>query len=309
MKRLIRATEAADYLGLHRQTIENWAAKGVLKIKEIGKAHYVDGLLIEQIADFASDVNQSLKALEDIKAAYDAEYAEIRRARREMRDAWNKENEERRYKNLCVEGSRRSEFFKVVLGMLRLYGSISEREVSVLSRLLDGELLEDICDDYGLTRERVRQIAEKAIRHSRDLYELKEKIDSVSEFHTTIEAQKIVIRDLRSQLKQQEAMELLEQEASDEERRRKLIENDSVCRLLSSRLVEYNLTVRSLNCVKSADIETVGDLVKCNKIDLLKMRNFGKKSLTELDDFIEGLGLCWGMDVDRYYKERIELNM
>ena len=57
--------------------------------------------------------------------------------------------------------------------------------------------------------------------------------------------------------------------------------------LLKTRLVDMNLSVRALNCLKAADVETLGDLVQYNKTDLLKFRNFGKKSLSELDDLLE----------------------
>ena len=61
--------------------------------------------------------------------------------------------------------------------------------------------------------------------------------------------------------------------------------------LLKTKLVDMNLSVRALNCLKAADVETLGDLVQYNKTDLLKFRNFGKKSLTELDDLLESLNL------------------
>ncbi len=70
--------------------------------------------------------------------------------------------------------------------------------------------------------------------------------------------------------------------------------------LLKSRLVDMNLSVRALNCLKAADIETLGDLVSFNKNDLLKFRNFGKKSLTELEDLVETKNLEFGMDVGKY---------
>jgi len=70
--------------------------------------------------------------------------------------------------------------------------------------------------------------------------------------------------------------------------------------LLKSKLIEMNLSVRALNCLKSADVETVGDLVAFNKNDLLKFRNFGKKSLTELDELLETLNLSFGMDITKY---------
>ena len=70
--------------------------------------------------------------------------------------------------------------------------------------------------------------------------------------------------------------------------------------LLKTRLVDMDLSVRALNCLKAADVETLGDLVQFNKTDLLKFRNFGKKSLTELDDLLESLNLSFGTDISRY---------
>ncbi|HOK25461.1 MAG TPA: DNA-directed RNA polymerase subunit alpha [Bacteroidales bacterium] len=70
--------------------------------------------------------------------------------------------------------------------------------------------------------------------------------------------------------------------------------------LLKTKLVDLDLSVRALNCLKAAEVETLGDLVKFNKNDLLKFRNFGKKSLTELDELLESLNLSFGMDVSKY---------
>ena len=70
--------------------------------------------------------------------------------------------------------------------------------------------------------------------------------------------------------------------------------------LLKTKLVDMDLSVRALNCLKAADVETLGDLVLFNKTDLLKFRNFGKKSLTELDDLLESLNLSFGTDITKY---------
>lgn len=70
--------------------------------------------------------------------------------------------------------------------------------------------------------------------------------------------------------------------------------------LLKTRLIDMELSVRALNCLKSAEVDTLGDLVKFNKNDLLKFRNFGKKSLTELDDLLARLNLSFGMDIAKY---------
>jgi len=70
--------------------------------------------------------------------------------------------------------------------------------------------------------------------------------------------------------------------------------------LLKTKLVDMDLSVRALNCLKSADVETLGELVQFNKNDLLKFRNFGKKSLTELEALLENNNLEFGMDVAKY---------
>lgn len=70
--------------------------------------------------------------------------------------------------------------------------------------------------------------------------------------------------------------------------------------LLKTKLVDMDLSVRALNCLKAADVDTLGDLVQFNRNDLLKFRNFGKKSLTELDDLLVSLNLTFGMDISKY---------
>ena len=70
--------------------------------------------------------------------------------------------------------------------------------------------------------------------------------------------------------------------------------------LLKTKLVDMDLSVRALNCLKAADVDTLGDLVSYNKNDLLKFRNFGKKSLTELEDLLKTMSLNFGMDIAKY---------
>ena len=70
--------------------------------------------------------------------------------------------------------------------------------------------------------------------------------------------------------------------------------------LLKSKLVDMDLSVRALNCLKAAEVDTLGDLVSFNKNDLMKFRNFGKKSLTELEELVNVKGLNFGMDLSKY---------
>ena len=70
--------------------------------------------------------------------------------------------------------------------------------------------------------------------------------------------------------------------------------------LLKTKLTDMDLSVRALNCLKAAEVDTLGDLVSYNKNDLMKFRNFGKKSLTELEELVLLKGLSFGMDLSKY---------
>jgi DNA-directed RNA polymerase subunit alpha len=74
--------------------------------------------------------------------------------------------------------------------------------------------------------------------------------------------------------------------------------------LLKTRLIDMDLSVRALNCLKAAEVDTLGDLVSFNKSDLMKFRNFGKKSLTELEELVIVKGLSFGMDLSKYKLDR-----
>lgn len=90
-----------------------------------------------------------------------------------------------------------------------------------------------------------------------------------------------------------EADEIAQTESYDEE-------SLHMRQLLKTKLVDMDLSVRALNCLKAAEVETLGDLVSFNKNDLMKFRNFGKKSLTELDELVAAKGLNFGMDLSKY---------
>jgi len=90
-----------------------------------------------------------------------------------------------------------------------------------------------------------------------------------------------------------EADEIAQTESYDEE-------SLHMRQLLKTRLIDMDLSVRALNCLKAAEVDTLGDLVSFNKNDLMKFRNFGKKSLTELDELVNVKGLTFGMDLSKY---------
>ena len=94
-----------------------------------------------------------------------------------------------------------------------------------------------------------------------------------------------------------EADEIAQTESYDEE-------SLHMRQLLKTKLVDMDLSVRALNCLKAAEVDTLGDLVSFNKSDLMKFRNFGKKSLTELEELVNNKGLSFGKDLSKYKLDR-----
>src|SRR5690606_37660930 len=90
-----------------------------------------------------------------------------------------------------------------------------------------------------------------------------------------------------------EADEIAQTESYDEE-------SLPMRQLLKTKLVDMDLSVRALNCLKAAEVDTLGDLVAYNKNDLMKFRNSGKKSVTELDELVASQNLHFGMDLTKY---------
>ena len=85
-------------------------------------------------------------------------------------------------------------------------------------------------------------------------------------------------------------------------------ETERIRKILITSVDDLELSVRSHNCLKAANIKTLGDLVGRDESEMLKFRNFGRKSLAELIEIVENYGLEFGMDVDKYVKEKTEVN-
>jgi DNA-directed RNA polymerase subunit alpha len=112
------------------------------------------------------------------------------------------------------------------------------------------------------------------------------------------QAAKILKDHLSIFVQSEEELPVVEEEKVDEEILR-------VRNLLKTRMDELELSVRSGNCLKAAKIETLEDLVKRGEPEMLRFRNFGRKSLNELSNILQKMGLSWGMDIEKY-KERLK---
>lgn len=148
----------------------------------------------------------------------------------------------------------------------------------------------------------------KNVKYDVDNYRVEQKTDyekltltidtdgSIHPQEALTEAAKVLIHHFMLFSDERIAMET-EEEASSENYDEEALH---MRQLLKTKLSDMELSVRALNCLKAAEVETLGELVSFTKADLMKFRNFGKKSLTELEELVNNKGLSFGMDISRY---------
>ena len=178
----------------------------------------------------------------------------------------------------------RYDFKKAILGCAAIL-SVSDRTFDILRDFLSGTNLKEIGEQHGISAERVRQILCKSIRmlnYRTDKYNSMRKENA--ELKTRISMLEAECKELR------------------DESKKRLNEKEYYFSPwpgidLSTRIEDLDFSVRARNCLKLCDIETLYDLVKFKRIELLKFRNFGKKTLREIEEKFDELNLCFEMPV------------
>lgn len=284
MARLITRKEAAELLDCEPQTITNWVEKGAINGHKVGNILMVDRESIEHYFDDFKVLADMATKIADLKT----EYKNIIKDQEALLD-------EARGSSLTSQ--RAKEVFKMnQLTLISLSeGYLKDRESGILTEIVKGVKLEDIGNAFGLTRERVMQIATKAANKLASIEDLKQ------------------IRDENKTLKEENNRlskdnNLLKKYITDQRITIDAYENSDKLHstIFEKRLIDLNLTVRTQNGLKSLNCDTLGDVVKLDISMLMKARNFGKKSLTEIDEFIKRLGLYWGMNPEKMSVEELE---
>lgn len=279
--KLIHITEAADRIGVSRQTLKNWCNNGTIPSHKMGRTEgssrsvWVDGDTIDALADTMKDVEKAKAILEKEAERFESQ-----------EDLFYEMSNNIRHDVFLIgkvgSAVRRKDFYMSIPKMLASIGTITDREADIMFQVIDGRDIMLIALDYGLTKTRVLQIFLKGCKKAAELKDIKSQLDELKRLRVEVAELKTVIKNL----------------SKDDNNNMGQID-DSFRNKIHRRLVECGLSTRTLGCLVGAGIYTVADLCKWNKLDLLHIRNFGKKSLAELDDFLEGMGLYFGMDVDK----------
>ena len=300
MGRLMSIVEVARSLGVTEQTVRNWISNGYIDFKNVGRSRYIDSGVIESLRPTIEEIMR-----------YQRRYESLRDELYCMHEELYEEKTRIRFQNVVYNNAFRSRFFAVVLRLLVLNGSIDEREGRILNDYLNGNTLEYIAKSEGLTRERIRQIVERAIRRSSQIEGIEDKFKTIERLEEENRMLKIANQEMRKKLAG------FEKPLDDEE----AIVNRELCRLFQKKLVDCGLSVRALHSLRNGNTvkrytkgkveeyvavppcETVGDFCKLKKQDVLKMRSIGKKTMGELEDFLCKNNLSWEMDVNGIFEK------
>ena len=290
MARLLSRDEAAMLLDVTPQTISNWVEKGILKCHQVNHLLKIDKATIEKYFDTLSDLAFIEKRVFAAKRDLQLAEKELEKNLDDTRSAIH----------LLGKGVPANLLNEIFSAIIEACGNdvLKERERNILTMLLEGKDVVDVAEDYGLTRHRIMQIASHAVRK---LATVKSYSDLRKEYKQLFFENKnfpIVVQSFKNRIKALERLNDIEDAPVSEYDYLLGDKGGTFTALMNTKVIDLNLTVRSLNCLKAADIETLGDLIRYNKTDLLKFRNFGKKSMTELDDLLDSMKLHFGMDVD-----------
>lgn len=288
----ITAKQAAEIAGVTTNTIQNLCRAKAIRHRMRGHMYYVSKDDIEKYKDKIEVIHE---AEVDI-----AEYEEqILNRKAELLNA--EEDLHFRIVNMQMFPQRINAIFEILYAALNHYeiqwqdSILTEREVNMLKDGLKGKTLDKMSDECGLTRARVLQLWHRALhKFATAKNELARRDD--------------IIADLKEHIKKQNE-KIFEYEHPE---RQPLAEVYSakaigIAKALMLNVKDLNLSVRCLNGLDYFGIETLYDLVKFHRIDLLKARNFGKKSLTELDELLERKELSFAMPTEKYESIMLEL--
>lgn len=272
----IPASEAAEMVGVTAQTIRNLCKAKTLRYQMRTNLFYVCREDVEKYAQSISEVNEIERSVEDYKREINKAYEQLRDAKQEMQD---------RLEDMNMFPERIKNITNLLMSLIpHFVDNLMEREVEIVMLILQGEKISDVAQKLQLTRDRTRQIWEKAIRKmSYFPNELRLRDERIEDLMRTIE-------DLEARLDQAGLDKVPHSKAN----------------LLASSIYDYDFSVRTLNCLRAAEIRTVEDLIKYPRARLLKFRNFGKKALTELDEWLDEHGLAFAQYEDETQETKSE---
>lgn len=291
MEKMTR-NEAAAYLGVAAQTITNWVNKGLLGgvNDKKSKRFFVNGDDVKKYAEKYKMLSVSEELLDD--------------AINKVKESEGKLNE--KYERILAESFDVKSFSynslsSNISGMLAYLIGYREKLHEILVMFLCGRKIVDIAKEKGVTetyvREKVRCGFRMIIGSMCHFESFKEEMSALRREREDLKKEIALLKEVKVAFEEKYAM-------LDVYSRVKI--DDVLSSVFVQRIEDSNLSVRCKNCLRSNNINTVCDIVVHSKKDFVNILNFGRKSLTELENFVNDLGLTWNMKEAKVFKEITE---
>lgn len=299
-KKWITYKEAADIAGVSKETIGNLRKAGVLSYKKRHTTFFVDREQVERYADEMFEIVQAESDLCSYREEIEVEKTMLAneldelRYKRELTRVNSYATESYPHRARIVK-----QFIESLIPHFNDVQQISPRELEIATSLFDMHTVSEVACAFGITRSCVdatwRNFLGKLKYIKRVVADKDRQIDKLQDqamqMQSVIDNQLALITRLKEMVTRGVVDEDIDFTLYDELGFVKVVPH----KIFETRLVDMDLSIRALNCLRAAEINTVKDLVMNYRKDLLKFRNFGKKSLTELDDLLERLGLRFNM--------------
>ena len=290
---LINATQAAELVGLDRQTLINWGNDGTIPHKVIKRTHYFDLDTIKAVVDELRDVEDAKKRLRQLKATV-VEETDRERNERHAR------NIERLVRDKWLNGLTNG-FAMLVIRILHTTKDISKRDFDIVSMLINGKQPDEISREYNMTIPNIYSIVFSTIRKTKSISHFETIVHEYFSMGNAMKEKDVQISLLNAKI--ESLMNLINGNGIHISTDGENASEDplSTFMALNEKMTNFDLSVRTLNGLRAARIETLMDLCQCDSMDILKIRGCGRKTYTELCNLLESMGLRFGMTTSELY--------
>ena len=299
--KLMTIRTAEQKTGMSRQTLTNWLDSGLLPGMRTSRSIWISteaverlsktsiGSLNEEVDRLTDELTRKKAQLEENVASIDERIKDINGALEDCANKTAKEN--------------------VVDCMLKVFGEkLTCREKFIMEHLMKGESVQDVSFTLGLTEKRLWQVFNHGMRRLDESTSILAENERMKKENERLASEHAIMKDAYVNVRNKNAeldatlqtYRILHENIEPYNGEPFTEEEKHLVAILRTKLEDFHLSARTMSGMKRANIETVGDLISRNKSDLLQIKDFGKKSLTELDDLVDSLDLSFGTDVQKY---------
>ena len=301
--KLMTIREAEQKTGMSRQTLTNWLDSGLLPGMRTSRSIWVSSEAIDKLAHSTVNIGNIQKEVEKLNEQVKVQKAELVKKTADL-DVRIKE-----MNGVLEDCSTHTVKRDLVDRMLKIFGErLTMREKFITEQFMKGKDVQEISSAMGLSETRLWQIFNHGMRRLEESTSiiaenerLKKENERLTSEHAIMKDAYVNVRNKNAELDATLQTYRILHENIEPYKGEPLTEEEKhLVAILRTKLEDFHLSARTMSGMKRANIETVGDLISRNKSDLLQIKDFGKKSLTELDDLVDSLDLSFGTDVQKY---------